>query len=126
GGQARIDGAGRRRVKAIEAILQQADELVAVTGTLIQQLEQIEPQVAVTEDAAHRAAPTGRSRATFPETVRTVRSASPRPTAPESRRPTGPRRVFSRSKAESMRPESERTSTRTLGSSSSLRATRPD
>src|SRR5215469_1944721 len=56
-GQPRVDRAGRRRVHAHEAILQQPDDLVAVPWRLVQQLEQVKAQPAVTEHRAHRPSP---------------------------------------------------------------------
>ncbi len=52
-GEPRVDGAGRGRVQALEALLQQADDLVAVARGLVEQLEQVEPEPAVAEDGGH-------------------------------------------------------------------------
>src|SRR6185437_12324764 len=56
-GQPRVDGAGGGRVDTHEAILEQADDLVAVPRRLIEQLQQVQPEPAVPEDGAHCASP---------------------------------------------------------------------
>src|SRR5262249_43823575 len=66
-GQTRVDRAGRGGVDAEEAVLQQADHLVAVPRALLEQLEQVQPEPAVTENGTHSLSPL--SSATSPETV---------------------------------------------------------
>ena len=56
-GQPRVDGARRRRVHAEEPVLQQADDLIAVPGSLVQELQQVEPEPAMAEDRAHEIPP---------------------------------------------------------------------
>ncbi len=51
--QARVDRAGAGRVVPVEPVLQQADQLVAVLGAVVEQLEQVEPQPPVAEDGGH-------------------------------------------------------------------------
>src|SRR5262249_24303905 len=53
-GKPRVDSAGRRGVDAHEPVLQQADDLVAVPGRLIEELEQVQPELAMSENWAHR------------------------------------------------------------------------
>src|SRR4051812_32918990 len=63
----RVDGPGRRRVEPEETVLERADHVVPVTGTVLEQPQQVEPELAVAEDRAHaRSRPT---RAMSPETV---------------------------------------------------------
>src|SRR5579859_8115418 len=56
-GQPGVDGAGGGSVHTHETVLQQPDDLIAMLGGIVQQLEQVEPQPAVTEHRAHRASP---------------------------------------------------------------------
>src|SRR4030095_4797067 len=53
--QSRVDGPGRGRVQAHEAVLQEPDHVVAVPGALLQQLEQVQAEAAVAADRAHNA-----------------------------------------------------------------------
>src|SRR5690606_25332938 len=52
-GQARVDGAGARRVGAAGAVRERLHDVVAVARPCIEQIQQIEAQVAVGEDRAH-------------------------------------------------------------------------
>ena len=56
-GQSRIDGAGGRRVQALETFLQKPDHLVTVAWGLVQEPQQVEAQSAVGEDRRHVRAP---------------------------------------------------------------------
>jgi len=56
GGEARVDGARRRGVHTKETILEQAHQLIAVLGTLVEEFEQVQAQATVAEDAGHAVA----------------------------------------------------------------------
>ena len=82
----RIDRPGGRRVRAEEAVLEEADQLVSVAGLLVQQVQQIETEPAVREDPGVMSRPptcstTGRGRR-LRSCVRPERSATPSRTAP--------------------------------------------
>src|ERR687887_782058 len=92
--QPRVDGARGGRVQAHEAVLEQADDLVAVPGLLVEQLEHVQAEPAVAEDRAHAGSPSGspesssgsseprRSSATFPEVALATSCAVPAPSRP--------------------------------------------
>src|SRR3954451_179586 len=82
-----VDGPGRRCVHPEEAILEQADHLVAVARLVAQQLQQVEPQCAVLEDGRHTDCRA--STASEPETVRPRSCPLPSPTDPRTRRTPG-------------------------------------
>src|SRR5690606_3601292 len=52
-GQARIDCSGAGNVRSAEAVAELLDELVAVHRALAEEAEQVQPQVAVSEDGGH-------------------------------------------------------------------------
>src|SRR5690606_4148460 len=118
-----------------EAVPQQADDLVAVLGALVQELEQVEPEPAVAEDGAHEF-PSGseagasagrRSRETAPDTVVTLMEAGsmPLPILPFIRLRPG-RSCRSRPNWESRVPVAERSSAVAEVSEGRRRATSPE
>src|SRR5690349_21004057 len=127
-GQPGVDRARRGRVHAHEPVLEQADDLVAVPGRLVQQLEQVQPELAVPEDGAHRAAPAGPgpprcSRLTGADRVLTEILAPPPPSVPATL--PGPEGVNA-SNPDRTRPDPDRRSTFALASAGSRTAISPD
>src|SRR5256885_2217843 len=95
--QPRVDGAGGRCVQAEEVVLQQADHVVTAAWAVAQDAQQVQPELAVTEDALHADGPSAagavRSRVTRPRSARAVNRPAPPPRVPLAvlpPRPPGP------------------------------------
>src|SRR2546430_2390051 len=93
--QPRVDGAGGRCVQAEEVVLQQADHVVTAARAVAQDAQQVQPELAVTEDALHADGPSAagavRSRVTRPRSARAINRPAPPPRVPLAVLPPRPR-----------------------------------